>query len=84
MKLSTRLEQIKRQKQVSRPPQPKPRPVRPAARKWTRKHWALAGLWLLLAAGGAWAALELVVWNKLPRASMSPLASGDSGLCTLE
>jgi hypothetical protein len=66
MKLSTRIEQIKRQKDAKRPKRPTPRPGRRGGRKWTWKHGALAALWLLLATGGAWAALELFVWNKLP------------------
>jgi uncharacterized protein (TIGR03066 family) len=66
MKLSTRIEQFKRQKDAKRPKPPKPRPVRRAGRPWTWRHWGLLALWLFLAAGGAWAALELVVWNRLP------------------
>jgi hypothetical protein len=66
MKLSTRLEQIKRQKQAKQPRPTRPQPVRRAWPKVTRRQWALAALWLLLLGGGAWAALEFVVWNKLP------------------
>jgi hypothetical protein len=66
MKLSAQIEHLKRQKIARKPKQPLPRPARREGRKWTRRHWALAALWLLLAAGGAWAALEFVVWNKLP------------------
>jgi hypothetical protein len=66
MKLSTRLEKLKRQKQTHQPKRPQPKPVRREGRKWTRWHWGLLALWLLLAAGGTWAVMELVVWNKLP------------------
>jgi hypothetical protein len=66
MKLSSRIEQLRRQKLANQPRQPKPQPVHRERPRWTRKHWLWAGLWLLLAFGGAWAVLELAVWNKLP------------------
>jgi hypothetical protein len=56
---------LKRRKPVTRK-QGKPGPLQGG--KFTRWHWAVLGLGLLLAAGGTWAALEFFVWNKLPPA----------------
>jgi hypothetical protein len=36
--------------------------------KFTRWHWAVLGIGLLLAGGATWAVLEFFVWNKLPPA----------------
>jgi hypothetical protein len=48
--------------------QKKDKPGRPKGGKFTRWHWAVLGLGLLLVGGGTWAALEFFVWNKLPPA----------------
>ena len=44
------------------------KPGRQRGKTFTRWHWAVLGLSLLLAGGGTWAALEFFVWNKLPPA----------------
>src|SRR5258708_7271342 len=51
-------------KQPKRPPPiPKAGAVPEGRSPW---RWAVLGLCLFLTAGGTWAVMELVVWNKLP------------------
>jgi hypothetical protein len=66
MKLSTRLETLKRQKQARQPKQPKLKLIRREHRKLSPRHWAGIAIGLLLAGAAAWAGCELFLWNKLP------------------
>jgi uncharacterized protein (TIGR03066 family) len=65
MKLSSRLAQLKRQKQVRQPAAP---PVLPQGGTTHGKRWALVALCLVLAFGGTWGVLRYVVWAKVPAA----------------
>jgi hypothetical protein len=65
MKLSSRLAQAKRQRQVR---QPAPGPAGPRSGKVRLRRWALIALCLVLAGCGTWAVLRYYVWPKVPSA----------------
>jgi uncharacterized protein (TIGR03066 family) len=64
MKTQTRRAQAKLAKRTAtKHPQPR---GGDAVRRPSWPRWAVAALCLLLAGGGTWAAMEFVVWSKLP------------------
>jgi hypothetical protein len=71
MKLSSRLEQLKRQRQTRQtaPGSAGPQGGKGPRRRWTRITLCLIlPLGLLLAVVGTWAVLEFVLWNQVPAA----------------